>query len=237
MKGTKWALLLIVVFGSSALALGDEEFDALMSSYDQKLAEWYERLAEAQNEDGTYDAAKISAHPAEECLESFKAYSKKHAGASKAIPALAWIANVGAKNVRTDEGLTAGRSALGELTERHAADGVIGEVIADLVFAWGHVGWEPMRSFYKRVLAVNKDERALSWACFGLGFLIYNENLDPQREEPVDLDEARELFGRTVKDYDGSRAAEWASFSILTALPACGGRAAFPTRGAGSTIR
>jgi len=210
MKKIEWAVLLLAGLAIGAPAHGDDEFDALTSGYDQKVSEWYERLAEAQTEDGTYDAAKIPPHPAEEYVRAFEAYAKKHARTPKAVRALVWIAGVGAKNAPSGKGLAAGKAALGVLAEHHAADGVLGEVISELVFAWGHIGWEPMRSFYERVLAENKDDAALSWACFGLGFLIYNQNLDPQREEPADLDEAIRLFRRTVKEFEGTSAADWA---------------------------
>ena len=136
MKKFEWAVLLLAGLAIGAPAHGDDEFDALTSGYDQKVSEWYERLAEAQTEDGTYDAAKIPPHPAEEYVRAFEAYAKKHARTPKAVRALVWIAGVGAKNAPSGKGLAAGKAALGVLAEHHAADGVLGEVISELVFAW-----------------------------------------------------------------------------------------------------
>jgi len=213
MKAITFITVFIALLVLIPPALGDEKYDELKAEYDKKVAEWYALLSEAADKDGA--GGEAPAHPAEAFVPRFKAYAVEQAGKPEAIPALVWLVNAGARNILSEKGRAAGKRALEELAKSHSASPSIGDVLPDMVYSWGAMGVEPMKAFYRRIMEVNKDKAALSWAAFSLGFVTYHENIEEDGTAERDNEKLLKIFRRAAKEYEGTQAAKWASCFVF----------------------
>lgn len=212
-----WTLVALLVQAAPA----DEEFDKLVTEFNQARQAWYQEL-HSRKDDGSAGGTKspMPPRPSQVFLPRFRAYAEKHAGTPEAIGALVYVINLaapGGPQAKPGAGGGDVSWAIEQLTQHHAADAALREHLPDLQYSFYEIGKKPLIRFYERVIEVNKDKEIAATAMFNLAFTLMHAG--PTRadaEQRADEKKrAARLFRQIRKEYPGTSAAERAAGYIF----------------------
>ena len=110
--------------------------------------------------------------------------------------------------------------ALKRLSQQHAANPAIGDVLMEVWFSFSWVGRQPMIDFYERIIKENKDKSAVAQAKLSLATTIRRTNERGALESkpnnrPADEKRSTELFREIVTQHEGTEAAKRASHYLF----------------------
>jgi hypothetical protein len=201
-------------------ARADEELEKLRGEFEEAQQKWFEALQAAQGGTSTPpDLSKLPPHPAREFLPRFREYAEKHPGSSGAAEALGMVVAMAGMAPGEAPPHPAAVWAIERLTQQHAADPAIREVLRNLRYAEWVVGRKPLEALYEKVAHENKDRETVATAKFNHAALIYEDRLRSEgaATQPADSRDACALFREIVKDYgdtDAARKAEGFVFEL-----------------------
>jgi tetratricopeptide (TPR) repeat protein len=212
-------VLLGLVIGYVALA--DDEYDQLLEQFEEAQDQWFEELAESQED--AKESTKPSEpppHPAEKFLGRFRRYAKKRAGQPEAIPALVWIITQATPDPDTDESgkPSAAETALDRLTQDHAGQLAVKEVLPELRWVFYMLGKDQLVAFYEQIIATNKDQDAVAGAYFNLAMTLYQTSRSEEQgaeSGQADRRRAKKLFHKIAKEHPQGDLAEDAKAYIF----------------------
>jgi hypothetical protein len=207
------APLLLFLTATGPLVLADQEYDELMTSFDDAQRAWISacvKLREAATETQPVDESKLPPHPAGEFLGKFKAYAERHAGKPEALPALGMVIQLAGPAACQGEPNPDADWAVERLARDHAQQEGLADTLGGLQYAASVVGPGTMIAFYEKVIEKNPSADAKARAKFNLAFTLYSSNSadQPQEKRDADVRRATELFRSIVKDAPSTASAK-----------------------------
>ncbi len=209
-------------------ARAEQEYDALKKAFDEAQQEYFQRLSALDEEPATQPAdeqrkeAAMAAvkDPTVDFTPRFRAFAEQHAGTSAAIPALGWLVTT-ARSASPSAEHPDADWALAALTQKHAADPAIKDVLPQFQYQAYALGAAPLIKLYEAVLKVNPDKNAQAAATFNLAFTLYSGgeiNAKPDAEQlAARKKRAEDLFRQAARDYpdtDGGKRAAGYVFEL-----------------------
>lgn len=183
----------------------DEELDKLRSGFEQAQQKWFEAVQAAWADSNAPPELTLPPHPARDFLPRFRDYAEKHPGTSGAAEALGMV--VAMARVAGDEEppYPAAVWAVERLTEQHAADPALREVLRNLRYAEWVVGRKPLEALYEKVARENRDRETVATAKFNRAALIYDHLPRSQgaAAQPADGREGLAQFREVLEDCGG----------------------------------
>lgn len=199
------AALLLVAGGLHARA--DDEFEKLMAEFRAAQMAYWQALEAEEGEK--------PADPAAVFMPKFRELAEKHAGSEVELKALAFLVSSPPGRTRA-EGESDALWALKRLSDAHAANPAIAEVLPQMFFGVMAIGRPAMIELYERIIKENKDADAVAAARLSLAVTLYSVGPhgsfeQPPRGRPDDVKRATELFREIVAKHPGARPAERAA--------------------------
>jgi hypothetical protein len=195
-------LLLAVLTAVSVVSA--DEFDTLKSEFEAAQEKFWELP----------DSEKVT-EPSAAFMARFRQLAEKHAGSPVELKSFAFILQKSRPSGEND-GESSAHWAIKQLSEKHAGNAALGEVLQEMWFGFMAVGRKPMVEFYERVIRENKEKDVLARAKLSLVTTLRraNEHGDleskPQKR-PADEKRSTELFREIVAQHEGTDAAKSAA--------------------------